>query len=134
MKSRLTAEQIDLAYQYTLFVMIICVHEWREHLQYYVDRLLFAISSVPIVTYLLNYNTASLVGILCQTDVVSTSMRRHHVALTLIRRHTTSFARWEYSQNMKFRVTAEQICFAYRIYIVSPNHSRRGKLRTVTIS
>ena len=27
------------------------------------------------------------VGIWCQSDVVSTSMRRHHVASTLIRRH-----------------------------------------------
>ena len=27
------------------------------------------------------------VGIWCQNDVVSTSMRRHHVASTLIRRH-----------------------------------------------
>ena len=34
-------------------------------------------------------------GICCQNDVVSTSMRRHHVTSTLIRRHFTSCARWE---------------------------------------
>ena len=35
------------------------------------------------------------VGIWCQNDVVSTSVRRHHVTLTLIRRHFTSCARWD---------------------------------------
>ena len=33
-------------------------------------------------------------GIWGQNDVVSTSMRRHYVASTLIRRHFTSCARW----------------------------------------
>ena len=36
-------------------------------------------------------------GIWCQNDVVSTSMRRNHVASTLIRRHFKSCARWEES-------------------------------------
>ena len=34
-------------------------------------------------------------GIWCQNDVVSTSMRRDHVASTLTRRHFTSCARWD---------------------------------------
>ena len=34
------------------------------------------------------------VGIWCQNDVVSTSMRGHEVTLTFIRRHFTSCARW----------------------------------------
>ena len=33
-------------------------------------------------------------GHLCQNDVVLTSMRRHNVASTLVRRHFTSYARW----------------------------------------
>ena len=33
-------------------------------------------------------------GIGCHNDVVSMSMRRHHAASTLIRRHFTSCARW----------------------------------------
>ena len=36
---------------------------------------------------LCNVSPHGPVGIWCQTDVVSTSMRRHHVASTLIRRH-----------------------------------------------
>ena len=36
----------------------------------------------------------SPVGIWCQNDVVSMSMRRDHVASPLIRRHFTSSARW----------------------------------------
>ena len=35
-------------------------------------------------------------GIWCKNDVVSTSMRRNHVASTFIRRHFTSCARWDY--------------------------------------
>ena len=35
------------------------------------------------------------VGIWCQNDVVSTSMRRDDVASTLIRRHFTACARWD---------------------------------------
>ena len=33
-------------------------------------------------------------GIWCQNDVVSTSMRRHHVASTLIRRHFGTKCPW----------------------------------------
>ena len=36
----------------------------------------------------------SPVGIWCQNEVVSTSMRRSHVASTLLRRHFTPCARW----------------------------------------
>ena len=38
-------------------------------------------------------------GIWCQNDVVSTSMRRHHVASTLTRRHFTSCAHWDQVSN-----------------------------------
>ena len=51
------------------------------------------LSPFPALSFLDSKNVPP-VGIWCQTDVVSTSMRRHHVASTLIRRHFTSCARW----------------------------------------
>ena len=43
------------------------------------------------------------VGIWCQNDVVSTLMRRNHVASTLIRRHFRSCARWVYCTTQRVR-------------------------------
>ena len=40
------------------------------------------------------------VGKWCQTYIVSTSMRRQHVVLTLIGRYFTSCARWEYTGSL----------------------------------
>ena len=51
------------------------------------------------------------VGIWYQNNVVSTSMRRHHVTSTLIRCHFTSCARWMYvplplKQNKSYVLTS----------------------------
>ena len=59
----------------------------------------------PYVVILLDYCSYRKLripaGIWCQNDVdvVSTSMRRHHVASTLIRCHVTSCARWDVPAN-----------------------------------
>ena len=44
-----------------------------------------------------NISTYSPAGIWFSNDVVSTSMRRHYVVSTLIKRHFTPCARWEVS-------------------------------------
>ena len=47
----------------------------------YVYETLYEYRNLPLIL------RCNPVGIWCQNDVVSTSMRRHHVASTLIRRH-----------------------------------------------
>ena len=48
-------------------------------------------------------------SIWCQNDVVPTSMRRNHIASTLIRRHFPSFVRWE-----RIMIIEHNQKFAYR--------------------
>ena len=66
---------------------------------------LISLSFLPFKVYskkqtlirMYNLSLPGPVGICCQNDVVSTSMRRHQVTSTLIRRHFTSRARWAFS-------------------------------------
>ena len=58
-------------------------------------------------------------GIWCQNDVVSTSMRRHHVASTLIRRHFMSCARWGMVVGVKSGMGLGPVFFSF-YFLQSP--------------
>ena len=73
------------------------------------------------------------VGIWCQNDAVSTSVRRHHVSSTLKRRHFTSCAQWvtSYVISVNFRKSDNFCEFLFAIDIeILP---KRGLLLKVRI-
>ena len=71
-------------------------------------------------------------GIWCKKDVVMTSMRRHHVASALIRRHFTSCARWDQSTYKFILILKQTLNYRQRDSCVKPVSHQPYHLSTFT--